>query len=130
VAGKTGSIRVKLYPVTPYRPYTLQGPSVSCEVTVSLKTHIRLCDNLINYQSKHNSYFIPQALATCFGLINPSLSHVQKTKNRYKTTPCQHAVLSLWFCGIYHNNYHYNEIIIVRGPLPRLKIIKNVIGNV
>ena len=34
------------------------------------------------------------------------------------------------FCGIPHNNYHYNEIIIVTGPLLRLKIVKNIIGNI
>ena len=42
------------------------------------KEHSPLCNNSIeekkiSHQSKHGLHFLVEALATCFGLINPSL---------------------------------------------------------
>jgi len=43
----------------------------------------------------------------------------------------QHTLLSLCsFSGIPHQNYYYyNKTVMVQGPLLRLKIIKNITGN-
>ena len=42
----------------------------------------------------------------------------------------QHRVLSLCsFSGIPDQNYYYNKTVMVQGPLLRLKIIKNIMGN-
>ena len=58
----------------------------------------------INYQSKHNLYSLPQALATCFVLNQSIFIPLYKTQSRYNVITYQHMVLLLVFflsfCGI------------------------------
>ena len=91
--------------------------------------HIPLCNNFIeekkiSHQLKHNLHSLLEALATCFGLIKPSSCPVQC--NDLSTQ----VLLLYFFCGIPHHTYHYNKIIIVKDPLLKLTIFRNIIGNI
>jgi hypothetical protein len=58
-------------------------------------------------------------LAVCFGLNQSIIRPLYKINSRYNVVTRLHAVLSLLFCGIPHNNFHYNKIVhvTVNDPL-------------
>jgi hypothetical protein len=41
-----------------------------------------------------------------------------------------YSTSDVFFCGIPHHNYHYNNTVTVNGPLLRLIIIENSIRNI
>ena len=57
-----------------------------------------------------------------------SIHHQAFKQNKYQVKyndMSTYSTLVVLFCGIPHHNYHYIKIIIVKGTLLRLKIIRN-----
>jgi len=108
---------------------------VSNEDTLAfdLTEHILLCyksinKSKVNHQSTYNLLSLLQAVTTCFGLMNPSSGLCTKQHVKYNDMSTSSTFVA-FFCGIPHNNYHYNKTVTVKVPSLRLKIIRNIIGN-
>jgi hypothetical protein len=66
-------------------------------------------------------------LATNFELIQSIISPLYRTNKRYNLRACQYLALRcVFFCGIAHNNYHYDTTVIEKDPLISLKLLETL----